>query len=347
MASTRRFFVSAVGLIALLFFAGISSVTMAAQPQKVTICHIPTDGQGNSKTFTLPANVAQGHLDSHPLDFTGECDQGDFVIVAVSGTLEEGFPLRPNLDFITPTERVNAIFLGHALVRGLRAFLDIKDPNSREFREPPLLNPVNPALLPSGNKNDANISSIYLVDRRQAVRALLNEPRFLSMVPDLAKVDIHAAETSPAVRALILQAIQETPLLEPKNVTQATFLQVISTWKSCHFVPSPVLYTKGDGTRVTDFPNSLAAFAGVTDQLRIDDPAAYNAAVETAIRAAVATTGNCVEPPAPFPVPSPAELASYGVDKKTKRMNDTYRPCAFEEFAVRAGLSIQVAQCPN
>jgi hypothetical protein len=347
MASTRRFFVSAVGLIALLFFAGISSETMAAQPQNVTICHIPTDGQGNSKTFTLPANVAQGHLDSHPLDFTGECDQGDFVIVAVSGTLEEGFPLRPNLDFITPTERVNAIFLGHALVRGLRAFLDIKDPNSREFREPPALNPVNPALVPSGNKFDANISSIYLVDRRQAARALLNEPRFLSMTPDLAKVDIHADETSPAVRALILQAIQETPLLEPKNVTQATFLQVISTWKSCHFVPSPVLYTKGDGTRVTDFPNSLAAYAGTTDAERISNPASYNAKVEAAIRAAVETTKNCAEPGPPFPVPFPAEAASYGVDKKTKRMNDTYRPCAFEEFAARAGLNIQVAQCPN
>ncbi|HEX9870561.1 MAG TPA: hypothetical protein VGC99_18600 [Candidatus Tectomicrobia bacterium] len=347
MTSTVRVFVSAAGLIVFLFLAGISSEAMAAPPQKVTICHMPTDGQGNSKTFTLPAHVAQGHLDAHPLDFTGKCEQGDFVIVAVSGTLEEGFPLRPNLDFISPTERVNAIFLGHALVRGLRAFLDIKDPNSREFREPPALNPVNPALLPSGNKFDANISSIYLVDRRQAVRALLNEPRYLSMVPDLAKVDIHAAQTSPAVRALILQAIQETPLLEPKNTTQATFLQVISTWKSCHFVPSPVLTVLGDGTRITDFPNSLAAFAGTTDAERISDPDSYNAKVEAAIRAAVVATGNCVEPGPPFPVPSAAELANYAVDKSTKRMNDTYRPCEFEEFAARAGLNIQVAQCPN
>lgn len=167
------------------------------------------------------------------------------------------------------------------------------------------------------------------------------------MVPDLAKVDIYADETSPAVRALILQAIEETPLLEPKNVTQATFLQVISTWKSCHFVPSPVLTTKPDGTRVTDFPNSLATYAGTTDAERIIDPASYNAKVEVAIRTAVETTKNCVEPGPPFPVPFPAEAASYAVDKKTKRMNDTYRPCQFEEFAARAGLNIQVEQCPN
>jgi len=53
------------------------------------------------RTLRLPAQVAQRHLQSDPNDYTGECGGTKFVIVAVSGTLEEGFPLRPNLDFTT------------------------------------------------------------------------------------------------------------------------------------------------------------------------------------------------------------------------------------------------------
>jgi hypothetical protein len=37
------------------------------------------------------------------------------------------------------------------------------------------------------------------------VKALLNEPRFLGMTPDLARVDINAEETSPRTRAIFLQ----------------------------------------------------------------------------------------------------------------------------------------------
>jgi hypothetical protein len=362
MSGYKRFVLAAGGLLSFMCLVGIPSLTLAqgeGKGQKVTICHIPTHGKTSPRTLKLPAHVAQRILQSHPNDFTGACGGTKFVIVAVSGTLEEGFPLRPNLDFLTEVNEgnpeVRAIFLGHALVRGVRAFLDIKDSNSREFKATPF-NPINPALVASGNNNDANISSLYLVDRRQAARALLNEPRYLSMTPDLAKVDIHAEETDPAVRALILQAIEETPLLEPKNTNQATLLQVISTWKSCHFVPSPVLYTKpgSDGARVTDFPNSLAAFAGVTDALRTSNPAAYNAAVETAVRAKLslppseAGSDGCIDNPSTFPNPvAPDTVIRYAVDKNTKRMNEAYRPCQFQEFAARAGLNIQVEQCPN
>jgi hypothetical protein len=311
---------------------------------RLTICHIATDDKDCTETVTLPAGVAAGHLAQHPNDFTGTCEGSDFVMVAVSGTLEEGFPLRPNLNFVSPTERVNAVFLGSALIRGLRAHLDMKDPSSREYKAPPELASVNPGLVPSGDDHDANISSIYLVDRRQAVRALLNEPRFLSMTPDLAKVDIDAAETDASTRALILQAIKETPGMT--NTRQATFLQVISTWTSCHFLPSPVLYTKPDGTRVTDFPNSLAAFARTSEVQRTANPSVYSAAVETAVRAGIEATKDCVDRPRSPATPA-AATARYGVDKTTKRMIDTYRPCAFEEFAARAGLSLQIEQCPN
>jgi hypothetical protein len=312
--------------------------------QKLTICHVAQSDKDKSGTQTVSAADAKKHLAEHANDFSGTCEGTDFVIVAVSGTLEEGFPLRPNLDFVSPLERVNAVFLGHALIRGLRAKLDMKDPASREYKAPPERVSVNPALIPTGDALDANISSIYLVDRRQAAKALLNEPRFLSMVPDLAKVDIEAPETDAALRALLLQAIKETPgMTNTKNVT---FLQVISTWNSCHFLPSPVLYTKPDGTRVTDFPNSLAAFAATSDKTRTADPPSYYAAVDKAVRSGVESTKDCVDAPAPAAA-KPKNPASYSVNKTTKRMIDIYKPCAFEEFAARAGQNFQIAQCPN
>lgn len=368
MSTLNRALIPAVGLLASLCFVGTTSLAFADHDdddnqgpgQKVIICHIPTQGKMSPRTLKLAAPIAQRHLQLDPNDYTGECGGTKFALVAVSGTLEEGFPLRPNLDFTTEVNEGNpavlGIFLGHALVRGVRAFLDIKDSFSREFvAGPPGLNPINPALVASGNNNDANISSLYLVDRRQAARALLREPRYLSMVPDLAKVDIHAAETDSDVRNFILQAIEEdTTLLEPKNTFQVTLLQVISTWKSCHFVPSPILYTKPDGARVTDFPNSLAAFAGVTDSLRTSNPGAYNAAVDAAVRAKLALppdevgSNNCIDNPSSFLNPAaPDTVIRYGVDKSTKRMNDVYRPCQLKEFAARAGVNISVKECQN
>ena len=227
-----------------------------------------------------------------------ECTTGSttkFNLLAVSGTLEEGFPLRGNLDFMEGSETVLAIFLGHALIRGLRAKLDIKSDGWREFVPLPGLQNVNPALVTTENANDANISSIYAIDRRQAVRALLNEPRFLSMTPDSPFIDRNASETTTSVKNIISNQIaaDNTPTVIFTDTDRATILTVITVWDSCHLVPSPVLYVKSDGTRVTDFPNSLAAFAGVTDALRTSNPAAYAAAVEDALRDAQDETADC------------------------------------------------------
>ena len=61
-----------------------------------------------------------------------------YVLLAVSGTLEEGFELRSNMDYHpvdeddgSSSQRVNATFLGKALVRGYKSFLDIKNPTWR------------------------------------------------------------------------------------------------------------------------------------------------------------------------------------------------------------------------
>ena len=216
-----------------------------------------------------------------------------FVFVAVSGTLEEGFPLRANLDFRKGTpEEVTAIFLGKAFIRGLRACLDIKNPGSREYQPLPASNPVHPGMVPTGDPKDANIYSVYAVDSRQALQALLHEPRFLSMTPDHAKVDLHAEEIPPSLRKIILKQIdddnRDSDLQNDiRNFDQAALLTVVSTWKSRHFVESPVLYTKSDRTTVTDFPRSLAKFAQVDDSLRETDTKKYRRALNKAIRQAV------------------------------------------------------------
>lgn len=112
-----------------------------------TLCHVATDANDCTHTAVVPSGAAKKHLAEHASDFAGTCEGSDMVMVAVSGTLEEGFPLRPNLDYVSPLERVDAVFLGRALIRGLRAHLDMKDPNSREYKAPPDANPVNPALV--------------------------------------------------------------------------------------------------------------------------------------------------------------------------------------------------------
>jgi hypothetical protein len=357
MSGPKRVLLFVSGLVLFMCLGGLTSDAFA-QVKKLTICVFSKHANEAPKTMTLPAHVAQRFLALNPQNFTGICGATKFVIVAVSGTLEEGFALRPNLDFTTEvvegTPPVFAIFLGKALVRGVRAFLDIKDPNSREFVPLPAVNPINPGLVASGNDHDANISSIYLVDRRQAARALLREPRLLSMVPDLGKVDIDAEETSPDLRKLLRQAIAEdTTILAPKNQNQVTFLQVISTWKSCHFVPSPVLYTKPNGVRVTDFPNSLAKFGNTNAPIA---SAQYFADVDAVVRATLNNpdqsqpgAAGCIDNPSSFPTPESLgdPLTSYAVDKHTKRMNDAYRPCQFQELAARAGVNIKVPECPN
>jgi hypothetical protein len=90
----------------------------------------------------------------------------------------------------------------------------------------------------------------------------------------------------------------------------------------------------------------LAAFAGTKDELRGSDRAAYEGQVEAVVRKGIDRTKDCSDHPSP-PTAAGAVPAHYGVDKTEKRMNDSYRPCAFEELAARAGLKLPIAQCPN
>ena len=114
-------------------------------------------------------------------------------ILAVSGTLQEGFPLRKNLD----APGAPAVHLGSGLVRGVRSYLDVKERGCREFGNGP-----NPACVVTGDAADGNVYELYLVAGAACLGALLGEPRFLAMAPDAVVLDLEAAETCDAVRKL-------------------------------------------------------------------------------------------------------------------------------------------------
>lgn len=173
-----------------------------------------------------------------------------FVLLAVSGTLEDNFELRANIDYwpnkkVNNNGRVNATFIGKTLVRGYKAFLDIKDRSWREYKDDGInevnsisgngtpLKTINPALLPTHCDKHANQYSLYLVDSRAAFLALAGEPRFLSIAPDMGLSDLNSTYTSDAVKKLAFRKITEDlaakNIASPPNMNRIAFLTVTST----------------------------------------------------------------------------------------------------------------------
>ncbi|CAM9287427.1 unnamed protein product, partial [Laminaria digitata] len=140
-----------------------------------------------------------------------------------------------------------AVFIGHALVRGYKAYLDVKQQGWREYVEQPGQPLVNPVVIPSGCAEHANIYAVYAVDSRQALATLLLEPRYLSMAPDTGLVDLAAEETDQSVRELVRH---QAGVEGKSDLDHAAFLVVTGVWSAGSLIESPVLYTKEDGTQV-------------------------------------------------------------------------------------------------
>eukprot|EP00977_Amphora_coffeiformis_P017445 scaffold5684_cov169-Amphora_coffeaeformis.AAC.20 len=209
----------------------------------------------------------------------GEEEEDSFVLVGVSGTLQDGFELRNRLDYYEydkdpgseefVTRSVPARLVGTALVRGYKAYLDIKPPGYREYKAEPYPPKVpNPVIIPTGCYHDANIYWLYLVKSQQVLHILAGEPRFLSITPDTGLVDLKAAETSDAVRQLALGQIQKHGFT---NTDVFALPLVTGVWfDAASFVESPPAYLHEDGTRVTSYADSLALWTGVqTDDLLV------------------------------------------------------------------------------
>jgi len=96
----------------------------------------------------------------------------------------------------------------------------------------------------------------------QFLSILMKEPRFLSIAPDLGLVDLEADETGPVITHVSQQRAQRDG---KTDLSQVAIPLVTGAWynQDSH-VEAPVLYTKSDGTQVTNFPDSLALWANVT-----------------------------------------------------------------------------------
>jgi hypothetical protein len=262
-------------------------------------------------------------------------DQHRRVLVAVSGTIQDGFELRKNIDFKAPGEpTVEAVLVGNAVMRGVKMFFDIKDKGCREY-DANTPHRVNPAMVLTGNRQDANQYAIYLVDERACLNALLGEPRLLTMVPDAIRIDLDDKDTSPEVAALARAFIAKDG---KSNTKQCAVLSVVPCYQSASFVPAPAMEERPDGTKLTSFRASLAAFAGIKDAA--PGSAEWNCAVAKALavqREAIANGKGS----APATKAAPKDDSLYGTDPNTCRLSRRLSPEEFNAMCAAAGISLR------
>lgn len=253
-----------------------------------------------------------------------------FVVIAVSGTLEDGFELRHRLDYVDTTgERVNATFLGLGLMRGAKMFFDAWPKWSSQPSR------VNPAIILTGDWCDANQYALYIVDERQVLTALLGEPRMLSMTPDSLLLQLNDSGTDPKITQFA-HAVLGT------GVSECAIMAVVGTFKSCSFLPAPPYRTRPDCTRVTTFRESMAKFAKIADMSAVPpSSAAWNAAVGQALNASSSVVEEaCSAQPVTEPVPLEVE-GLYGTPG-TSRLSKAMTASEVRRIAEAVGIAWQL-----
>jgi hypothetical protein len=223
--------------------------------------------------------------------------------IAVSGGLQEGFPDHAKMDYYPSNEEnddgsgvVKAVFVGRALVRGCKAYLDVMEPGWRQYTPEPTQPLINSVVMVTGCYEHANQYWVYLVDARQFLAILSHEPRFLAVTPDTGLVDLDSNETDDAVRHWATHEILRHELVgddeeqeaEPSSTSVGSMDRsvvalpmVVAVHYHTSFVPSPPVRIHSDGTRVTNFPESLALWAGVNDTDRTANLPAPEASATT------------------------------------------------------------------
>ena len=279
-----------------------------------------------------------------------------YIIVGVSGGLQKGFPEHGRLDYSDGEESVPAVFLGRALVRGYKSYLDVMEPTWRQYvahgEGQPL---INCNVIPTGCYYDANEYWIYLIDTRQLTPILMNEPRFLSITPDLGLVDLQAEETSPLVRHV---AMHESQRQDKTDTHLAAFPIVTGAWfNPTSHVPSPILYTKPDGTRVTNFPASLARWVGYdtedksgtcrvsdTESIFPDNPSQDGLAPPEFWKALTVAIRDAETQREATPVPSSCDRAArFGVSADMARINYSFSKAEFTTMLEKGAYEIDYA----
>ncbi|KAL7548261.1 hypothetical protein ACHAWF_011555 [Thalassiosira exigua] len=282
------------------------------------------------------------------------------VVVAVSGTIQDGFELRGNIDYRGEDEdAVEAIFLGNAVVRGAKMYLDVKGNDdtdaSREY-DSRVPHRVNPAMVLTGDANDANVYALYLVDERACLAALLDEPRMLCMTPDAVRIDLDDELTCPTVREFARAAMAAASASAAEDggggserdvvyrTDECAVLAVVACYEPRAFVEAPPYLVRDDGTRVTSFRESLAAFAGM-DAGTAARPGslAWNEAVANALEEARAAIvdGGVVRRDGPVGSQKKDDRL-YGTSKFCFRLSRRIDANEFNAIARRAGLTLQI-----
>mmetsp|Transcript_62900 Transcript_62900/g.180965 ORF Transcript_62900/g.180965 Transcript_62900/m.180965 type:complete len:354 (-) Transcript_62900:113-1174(-) len=282
-----------------------------------------------------------------------------YIIVGVSGGLQAGFPDHKNLDFHAGQEdEVQAVFLGRALVRGYKSYLDVMEEDWRQYTPEPGQPLINCNVVPTGCYEHANQYWMYLVDTRQFITILMKEPRFLSIAPDLGLVDLTVPETSAAVKHIVQHQVSTRPEQKSKtNIDYAAFPIVTAAWSNpTSHVESPILYTMEDGTEVTNFAESLATWAGVIgpddDQascstsdsesftfLDEDHQEAFWKAIRKSVRAAEANRPTFDED-SPVPPFECRKQARFGVSKDMPQINYPLTRSEFSELMLQGSYEV-------
>ena len=142
-----------------------------------------------------------------------------YMMLGVSGGLQDGFPDHTKLDYKIDAETsIPAVFVGKALVRGTKAYLDLMQPGWRQYTDEPGQPLINSNVIVSGCAEHANEYWVYAVDTRQFLAVLNNEPRFLSITPDTALVDLTSTRNDPALVALARHEIARQGMVDTRAV---------------------------------------------------------------------------------------------------------------------------------
>lgn len=250
---------------------------------------------------------------------------------------------------------MQAVFLGRALVRGYKSFLDVMEPDWRQYTPEPGQPLINCNVYPSGCYEHANQYWIYLVDTRQFITILMKEPRFLSIAPDLGLVDLTVRETSPVVKYIAQHEIAKQGKTDSNYIA---FPIVTAAWYNpTSHVESPVLYTMEDGTEVTNFAQSLATWAGVissdscsaasdgkdgvdSESFAFLAPEAQEdfwKAIRKAVRSGEDNRPTSADLGPPFQCKGKAR---FGVSKEMAQINYPYEPAEFAAILAKGGYSI-------
>ena len=279
------------------------------------------------------------------------------VVVAVSGTIQDGFELRKNIDYRPASdgegEVVKAVFLGWAVVRGVRMYFDVKDKETSREYDAKVPHRVNPAMVLTGNANDANRYAVYAVDERACLNALLGEPRLLTMAPDAVRIDLDDPLTSPDIASLArtMMARDDGSVF---RTDQCAVLAVVACYKPKAFVPATPFLVREDGTRMTSFQESLALFAGIDgDGTIVPGSEEWNQAVAAALEAARVELnsrkrkrdddGDATEKPAVAVTENNLrDDTLYGTSKSTFRLSKRITTDDFNEVAKSAGTSFKL-----